>query len=891
MLDPLSAIGLASAIVQFVDFGAEIIQGAREVYGSMSGATERNRSLEVVVSQMSNLISKLSAQGDSQQSEDEKALGRVADECKILAKQILDLLEKIKAKDPNSTLQAVWAALKNQKYRRERQELEGRLESCRNHLEFQLNYLTSIETKSSLDALLTSAEGLTEKFELFQKHVEQLRCGIRVTSISPEAQEQVRKLLQLSDEVLQSIKQQRVLNSLAYSDMETRFEEVSEEHSKTFEWIFEDTAQGDCLERDVSNQEPFVHWLSAGKGIFHISGKLGSGKSTLMKFLCNHPRTETELRHWAGDRKLIFAKFFFWRGAKTKEQKSPSGLVRSLLYEALRACSELIPVALPDLWAQLDSLAWQVDTKLDLGKLQTRAAIFRLINHRNLYREHCFCFFIDGLDEFEKTPQDGYGDLIQLLKSWSDVAPEAVKLCVSSREDLVFMDSFSQERRFRLQDLTKKDMQRYVWDKLPVAADGKGEELARKITERADGIFLWVALVVKAIRDQVDEGYELSDVEEELGRLPSELHELFEYLLESISSAGRKRAHRTFAMILKLRGYEFDLSLLAYSFLEDYERNPAFAMETLFPFSDMDATTRRSREDFARKRLYRDCRRLLEVDEDNRTITVTHRSILEFLESHAVKDEMKCNLDGPSTEDAISQLFLAEMRSKTEGFKEVFLGQVVCALIDMRNRSNIDQEPFRFLEVLNSTMTRYQWTEVPRSNRQLILSIPWQRTTRQLAFLTATFRALEYPFDKHGQLNDVVTLSTLHVASVCGVYEYVAWKIEHDPTLIKNTFEIGIIVCCATYVDDCLKDLLGKKMKILEFMLTQGLSANAIIHTCATNSNFNGELSFWQHFILRLAKIFDSKLDEVDRLKREFGEMIEKFLEYDADPYLWMSKP
>ena len=146
MLDPLSAIGLASAIVQFVDFSAEIIDGAREVYGSMSGATERNRSLEVVVSQMRNLISQLSTTDSSQQSEDEKALRRLANECKILADQILDLLQKIKAKDPDSTLQAVWAALKGQKYKREMSELEGRLESCRNHLEFQLNFLTRLHS-------------------------------------------------------------------------------------------------------------------------------------------------------------------------------------------------------------------------------------------------------------------------------------------------------------------------------------------------------------------------------------------------------------------------------------------------------------------------------------------------------------------------------------------------------------------------------------------------------------------------------------------------------------------------------------------------------------------------------------------------------------------------
>lgn len=53
-------------------------------------------------------------------------------------------------------------------------------------------------------------------------------------------------------------------------------------------------------DHDCSVREPFLRWLSSGNGIFHISGKLGSGKSTLMKFLCDHERTTVELQKWAG---------------------------------------------------------------------------------------------------------------------------------------------------------------------------------------------------------------------------------------------------------------------------------------------------------------------------------------------------------------------------------------------------------------------------------------------------------------------------------------------------------------------------------------------------------------------------------------------------------------
>jgi hypothetical protein len=81
--------------------------------------------------------------------------------------------------------------------------------------------------------------------------------------------------------------------------MHGRFEAVEDAHCKTFEWIFEPDSKKDN-QNGCSGPESFKHWLSSGRGIFHISGKLGSGKSTLMKFLCEHKRTKNELQKWSG---------------------------------------------------------------------------------------------------------------------------------------------------------------------------------------------------------------------------------------------------------------------------------------------------------------------------------------------------------------------------------------------------------------------------------------------------------------------------------------------------------------------------------------------------------------------------------------------------------------
>ena len=101
-------------------------------------------------------------------------------------------------------------------------------------------------------------------------------------------------------------------------------------------------------------RQSFLEWLRSGNGIYHISGKAGSGKSTLMKFLCQNPRLTNELEQWAGNRKLVYASFFFWASGD-RLQRSLEGLYRSLLFEVLSQCPGLIKSVFPEQWAKMKS--------------------------------------------------------------------------------------------------------------------------------------------------------------------------------------------------------------------------------------------------------------------------------------------------------------------------------------------------------------------------------------------------------------------------------------------------------------------------------------------------------------------------------------------------------
>jgi hypothetical protein len=52
----------------------------------------------------------------------------------------------------------------------------------------------------------------------------------------------------------------------------------------------------------------FSKWLRSKNGVFWVSGKAGSGKSALLKYICDDPRTSISLRYWSGNSDLVTAK-------------------------------------------------------------------------------------------------------------------------------------------------------------------------------------------------------------------------------------------------------------------------------------------------------------------------------------------------------------------------------------------------------------------------------------------------------------------------------------------------------------------------------------------------------------------------------------------------------
>ena len=85
----------------------------------------------------------------------------------------------------------------------------------------------------------------------------------------------------------------RILQSLAYPTMTSRYEDILDAHPETFEWAFQE------LRADQLPWSNFVAWHKTGEGVYWICGKAGSGKSTLMKYIFDDSRTRQYLASWA----------------------------------------------------------------------------------------------------------------------------------------------------------------------------------------------------------------------------------------------------------------------------------------------------------------------------------------------------------------------------------------------------------------------------------------------------------------------------------------------------------------------------------------------------------------------------------------------------------------
>lgn len=422
----------------------------------------------------------------------------------------------------------------------------------------------------------------------------------------------------------------------------------------------------------AETREIFITWLRKGSGIFHISGKPGSGKSTLMKYVCRHPQTEKHLRAWAGNEQLVTGQFFFWRPGSPL-QRTLKGVLRGLLHCILQKSPDLIPTVFPQHWE-----ASMYREKIYIEHHECQQGFEALDFTNATYKKHKFVFFIDGLDEFEGNP----ADLIRKFNGWTE-RTQNVKICVSSREWAVFNEGFQHCPKFRLHDLTRSDIQQFVEDRfkqmdlgaLHSDSDNPSDDAAtlqRQVVMKSDGVFLWVSLVIRHIEEGLTNGDLMDDLMGVVNTLPTELEPMLHQLLDSIPATNRKLAYALLSLASFCNRYDGgNTRSMQYSFLDEYVKDKNFAMHAEVKLLSPLENSRRLQR--SQKRIYGTCKGFLELREQfsgtrpriveitnlhGPLVRFTHRSITEFIESPRFQRLLDRELPGFQPFDAWCQTYL-----------------------------------------------------------------------------------------------------------------------------------------------------------------------------------------------------------------------------------------
>jgi predicted PilT family ATPase len=153
-----------------------------------------------------------------------------------------------------------------------------------------------------------AAEGSAQLHDL-TKQIIRLQNDTTVASLSQNAQIQVRGLLELSTTAQDRIINNHIRKSLAFPKMHERSQDITKADNDTYGWLFESGDSPHMSTAKLDARERYSEWLISGSGIFHVAGKPGSGKSTLMKYLYRHTGTKGKLCKWAG--KLYFGTSLF----------------------------------------------------------------------------------------------------------------------------------------------------------------------------------------------------------------------------------------------------------------------------------------------------------------------------------------------------------------------------------------------------------------------------------------------------------------------------------------------------------------------------------------------------------------------------------------------------
>jgi hypothetical protein len=305
----------------------------------------------------------------------------------------------------------------------------------------------------------------------------------------------------------ETAKIRKELHDLLFFDhIDERLMSLKAAHSRTCKW-FLNTAQYESW----MNAE-----LSLDHGFLWIKGKPGAGKSTLMKFL----DTKAKAKAKSNPNCLVASFFFNARGEQL--EMSTTGLYRSLLWQLFENAADL-RIVLDELGTNAKHIIRHKGWQIEVLKQILVTAVEHLGN-RTLQ------LFVDALDECDDK------DVTDMISFFEEIGERAIdakvrlRICFSSRHYPTVIIRCGKQIVLEDEEEHDHDITRYIKSTLKLANPKKADSLMSQILEKADGVFLWVALVIPILNKASAQG-RVEELQNCLNGIPPELDGLFGMIL------------------------------------------------------------------------------------------------------------------------------------------------------------------------------------------------------------------------------------------------------------------------------------------------------------------------------------------------------------------------
>ena len=251
-----------------------------------------------------------------------------------------------------------------------------------------------------------------------------------------------------------------------------------------------------------------------------------------MDYISRCGEIQDRLKRGISAKWTIVHHFFFDFGVRKDVRNNFEGFLRSLLY-------------------QLSSESGVIKENLDLGGLNLSRNESKQWSIQELKEQltgvleqysNPICLLLDGLDEYQGNKWDLAAFLLE-------ISSPRIKLCVASRPDAAFNIVFKDLPNINMQDWNTPAIDKLVEMTIQSSVansgfynDEKIVQLAKDISQKAQGVFLWARFAINELRDGWSKGFDVIELQKILEKVPKELDNIYARIFEKLEPKLKRQA-------------------------------------------------------------------------------------------------------------------------------------------------------------------------------------------------------------------------------------------------------------------------------------------------------------------------------------------------------------